>query len=79
MPAGFHPATAPPQFPEEQEPEEWLDMEEQEDEVLPQGSNFLYDEGLMNDLLRDRFGTVRAQVNRKKVELIGETVNVRGS
>ena len=78
MPAGFHPAPAPPRYPEFQEPEERADEEELEDEVPPQGTDFLYNEGLINDLMRDRFGTARAEVNRKKSEMQGEAVNVRG-
>ena len=78
-PAGFYPVPpAPHQHEEQDEGEEMPDMVEAEDDVAPQGSGFVYDENIVNELLQDRYGTLRAQTEDKKKELIGTSTTVRG-
>ena len=54
------------------------DEQEEEDERIPTGSGYVYDDEVLNELLSDRFGTRRAEVERKKVELLGTSVHVGG-
>ena len=69
----------PPDFDSEnkEDVEERMDMAEGDDEVAPQGSGFVYDEDFVNDLLQDRYGTLRAQTEQKKKDLIGTKTTVR--
>ena len=79
--AGFHdpePPTTEYHMGDEEIVEERLDLAEQEDEVAPQGSGFVYDPNAVDELIRDRYGALRMQTERKKRDLIGTTTDVRG-
>ena len=58
--------------------EDRIDMEVQEDEEVRVGSEFVYDDALLNDLFNDKFGLKRAETTLKKAELMGATTNVSG-
>ena len=49
-----------------------------EDERPPIGSGYVYDDQVLNELLSDRYGTRRAEIEVIKNNMVGETVNVGG-
>ena len=54
--AGFHDPEPTPEYHlgDEEIVEERLDLAEQEDEVAPQGSGFVYDPNAVDELIRDK-------------------------
>ena len=79
MPAGFHPPYRPssPINEEETMPEDAFDMVAVEDDAVPQGSEYIFDENMIVDY-SDRYGTERNETERKKSLLIGTSTTVRG-
>ena len=53
-------------------------MQEEEDESLPLGSGFVYEDETLHELMNDVLGTRRVEVGLIKASMLGETVNVNG-
>ena len=58
--------------------DEQLDLESTEDEDVPVGAGFVYDDTLIEDINRDRFGSQRQQVELQKAMLVGTSTTVGG-
>ena len=54
------------------------DIQEEEDESVPLGSGFVYDDETLNELMNDVLGTRRVEVGLTKASMLGETVNENG-
>ena len=59
-------------------PDDRLDLDSNDDDELPVGSGFVYDDAVISELLNDRYGVQRAETKRKKSELIGTSTTVAG-
>ena len=59
-------------------PDDRLDLDIQEDEDVPVGSDFVYDDATINELFSDRYGVRRAETELKKSELLGTSTTVGG-
>ena len=55
-----------------------IDLDGTEDEEVPVGAGFEYDDEVINELMNDRFGAKRAEVKAKKLDLIGTSTSVAG-
>ena len=49
-----------------------------EDNAIPSGSGFIYDDEIINDMMNDRFGARRAATEHKKTEMIGTHFIISG-
>ena len=49
-----------------------------EDNAIPSGSGFIYDDEIINDMMNDRFGARRVATEHKKTEMIGTHFNISG-
>ena len=50
----------------------------EEDDMPPVGSGYVYEDGVLNEVLSDRFGARRREIEQLKEQLVGQTVNVSG-
>ena len=68
-----------PQLYDQQEiPEDALDIVGMEDDPIPQGSEFIYDQEALVEYQDDRHGQARIQTEQRKSLLIGSVTNVGG-
>lgn len=58
--------------------DDYLDIEENEDEDVSLGSGFIYDDEVITEIFSDRFGAQRARASSKKEQMIGKTTDVGG-
>ena len=58
--------------------EDSIDLDLNEDEHVPMGSGFVFDDNVITELLSDRFGVMRAETEAEVAELIGTSVDVAG-
>ena len=58
--------------------EDSIDLDLNEDEHVPMGSGFVFDDNVITELLSDRFGVRRAETEAEIAELIGTSVDVAG-
>ena len=58
--------------------EESFDLETEEDDAIPIGSGFVFEDEFLNELMNDRFGQKRIETEAKKRDLVGTSVNVTG-
>ena len=54
--------------------EESFDLETEEDDAIPIGSGFVFEDEFLNKLMNDRFGQKRIETEAIKRELVGTSV-----
>ena len=59
-------------------PDDGLDLDSNDDDEVPVGSGFVYDDAVISELLNDRYRVQRAETEMKKTELIGTSTTVAG-